>query len=540
MRRLTVAVLTLFSLLPAHAFQVAVTPTALKVKVRVALFDRDLNLKPVPRLAIHVTPSAQGTAATDITTSLDGIAEVELVPGDYKLSTDKPAELFGKAYKWNLTVHVTKADQVVELSNDNAEVSELTAGRAAHVDELVEQFKRVRDAVVIVWTEDAAGDGLIIDKGGLVLTSQNVVTGHKWLAIQIDNTHRVPAEIVSEDEKRNVAVLRFNPAPLKEVAAAKVSSDITSVVEGERAFAIANPLDSAKAMVSGVISRVEDDRVTTDITPHEVGTPLFDSTGTAIGYSKVVNDKFQFVPMASIRDVIADAQKIASTATALPSKLLPVAPDRKYPEEPLLARHDGRWEKDLYSFKIAGFEVDVQTPVALYQYRQEQYVSLQNEHAKLAAKGKGGEPPRKPEHNAYQATLVIVAVPEYKVSFWKSMGDSMATNGRAPTTVRPKTSFSRMRLLCGAKEVEPILPGRYSLNTRSNAYVSFDRGAYFGRYVFAPESIQANCGEVKLELYSVESPSTPTVKTFDPALVKRIEEDFQPFRQMASSSEGTK
>ena len=102
MRRVLLLAASFFCFLPfLLSQQAAVSGPPIRIKIRAALFDRDLNLKPVPRLAITLKPEAAGTPVTAQTT-LDGVAELELPAGAYHLTTDKPAELFGKQYLWDL------------------------------------------------------------------------------------------------------------------------------------------------------------------------------------------------------------------------------------------------------------------------------------------------------------------------------------------------------------------------------------------------------------------------------------------------------
>src|SRR5690349_8319637 len=107
MRRLFFLLACLFAVCSVNG-QTTANTTSLKIKVRAALFDRDLNLKPVPRLAINLQPKAIGATAISAQTSLDGVAEVELTAGTYQLTTSKPAELFGKQYLWDFEIQVTK------------------------------------------------------------------------------------------------------------------------------------------------------------------------------------------------------------------------------------------------------------------------------------------------------------------------------------------------------------------------------------------------------------------------------------------------
>ena len=112
----------------------------------------------------------------------------------------------------------------------------------------------------------------------------------------------------------------------------------------------------------------------------------------------------------------------------------------------------------------------------------------------------------------------------------------MATNNQAPSTYRPKSSFGRLRLLCGDKEVEPILPGKFSIGTGANRWVRVDQSAFYGLYTYTPDVISSACGKVTLEVYSSSQPDKALVKVLDPAQVNRIWQDFEPYRKLQASA----
>ena len=534
MRRAVLLVLFLLCAVVVVFSQQSSVPSApVKIKIRAALFDRDLNLKPVPRLVINLKPKLSGPPLT-IQTSLDGVAELELPPGAYQLTTDKPAELFGKQYLWDLEVKVTKPDQMIELSNDNAKVTDAAAARGAHVDELAEQFKRVRGSVASVWTEDAVDDGFLIDPAGIVFTSHFVVEGHKWIAVQFDGGRRLSAEILVDDETNNVAILRISMEPLKDIFVPPLSLDPGALIEGERVFSIDNSLKRGKVMSTGVISKADAKEIVSDVKFTDLASPLFNSSGTIVGYSRIINKEMHIVPLIEVRDDIARAkQKLAAAATPAPSRLLPVPPPGDFPVDSLLSRHETRWEKDIYAFKLGDFDMELLTPVARYQYQQERYTTAMNQRMKQ----KGGDTTKlqQPEHK-YESVLGIWAHPQMKMAFWKSWGDNMATNNQAPSTYRPKSSFSRLRLLCGDKEVEPILPGKFTIGTGSNRFVRVDQSAFYGLYTYTPDAISSSCGKVTLEVYSASQPDKPLVKVLEPAQVNRVWQDFEPYRKLQAAA----
>src|SRR5215475_1666739 len=144
-----------------------------KLRVRAALYDRDLNLKPVPRLVVKLVPATPGIQALTVQTNLEGVAETEIQVGNYHVVTDSPVELFDKSYRWEFDVTFSRPENTLELSNDNAKATPLAGARDARVDELVYHYKRVKNAVVRIQTEVVTIDGLIVDSAGLVLTAQH-------------------------------------------------------------------------------------------------------------------------------------------------------------------------------------------------------------------------------------------------------------------------------------------------------------------------------------------------------------------------------
>lgn len=533
MRRTVLLVLFLLCALAVVFSQPSPVPSApAKIKIRVALFDRDLNLKPVPRLVISLKPKPSGPPLTAQTT-LDGVAELELPLGAYQLTTDKPAELFGKQYFWDLEVTISKPGQVIELSNDNAKVTDSAAARGAHVDELAEQFKRVRGSVVTVWTEDSAGDGFLIDPAGLVLTSHLVLTGRNWIAVQFDGPRRLQGEVLVDDSQNDVALVRVSNEPLHDIFVPPLSLDPGSLIDGERVFTIDNSYQRGKVMSTGVISKADAKEIVSDVKFTDVASPLFSSSGAVVGYSRVINKGMRIFPLAVLHDDIATAkQKLTAAAAPAPARLLPSPPPGEFPVDALLSRHETRWDKEIYAFKMGDFNVELVTPVARYQYAQERYTAELNQRMKQ--KAGNGTKLQQPEHK-YDPVLGIWAHPELKMAFWKTWGDNMATNNRAPSTYRPKSSFSRLRLLCGDKEVEPVRPGRFGIGTGGNRYAVVDQSALYGSYIYAPDAISPACAKVTIEVYSTAQPSTALVKVLEANQVKRVWQDFEPYRKLQAA-----
>lgn len=87
-----------------------------------------------------------------------------------------------------------------------------------------------------------------------------------------------------------------------------------------------------------------------------------------------------------------------------------------------------------------------------------------------------------------------------------------------------------MRLLCGGKEMTPILPGRAEFDLYDQRERKVDT-TFQGVYEYSPDTVTPACGNVVLEIFSEKDPGTPESKSVDAATVQRVWNDFDPFRQ---------
>jgi hypothetical protein len=127
--------------------------TQIPVKIRVAIVDRDLNPKPVPKARIIVKQANSPTPTRfEMTTDFEGIAKINIHPGTYRLISADPTDFQGKSYNWDVEVTVTESQNSFDLSNDNAQVADL-APPPVVVDSLASIYKKYRNSVVTVLAE---------------------------------------------------------------------------------------------------------------------------------------------------------------------------------------------------------------------------------------------------------------------------------------------------------------------------------------------------------------------------------------------------
>jgi hypothetical protein len=499
-----------------------------KVKVRAALYDRDLNLKPIPHLEIKLVP-ATGAEAVKVQTTLDGVAEAEVPAGKYKVVTDKPVELFDKAYRWEFDVEFAKPENTLELSNDNAKAIPLAGARDARVDELAFQYKRVKDAVVTVWTEHGAYDGAVIDATGLVLTTWRPLEKATWLAVQVDDRRRLAAAMVAGDKEHDIALVRINPSASGALAAAEISADPGALIEGERVFTVEHPnLDKDKKLITGVLSKADASELVADV-KIAYGGVLFNSSGNVVGVGRIVDKKTSVLPIAAAMPAITEAKGKLSAKPPSPDPL-PTLPLDKFPADSLRAPGRDRWEKDTYSFNIGDFFVEFMTPIALFEAARENYAQELKEYGKHS---KGRTPPAEPEYK-YEPVLAIAVVPKTKTPFWENMAANSGNRG-GPVIRRYKTEFDRMRVLCGGKELTPIWPGHVVAGGGYGRGVVVVDESSMGRYVFTHDALSPQCGKVSLEIYAAKDPEHPLEKVLDDAMVTRLWQDFEPYRKQLAA-----
>src|SRR5258708_36761508 len=111
-------------------------------------------------------------------------------------------------------------------------------------------------------------------------------------------------------------------------------------------------------------------------------------------------------------------------------------------------------------------------------------------------------------------------MPQAKEGFGSALGRSFNVNSTAK--LKFKTDFQRMTLLCGSKEVEPILPGRVPVTVSvRNQAAKMDDSTYKGAYLFSPEAVNPDGGVFKLGIYSSKS-EDPGFKTHDDESAQHI------------------
>jgi hypothetical protein len=326
----------------------------------------------------------------------------------------------------------------------------------------------------------------------------------------------------------------------------------TPAEEGERVFTIGSPLHQSKILTTGIVSKVEDRAIISDINinPGNSGGPLFNSQGTVIGITTFGEKERRVGPgvagvvrIEQALPLIDDARGLLATSEKPSPDLLQMEPNDRFPIDALKeSASEKKFKYDPYVFGVGDYDLAVITPV--FKYR------------KLAARIEAGRQKNKRNQKStaaqgtfeplddlkdweeytgeYDPTLLIQATPKLVEGFWSAFGRGMAaSHGYAPgpASLHFKTDFYKMRLFCGDREILPIWPGKAEhVLTVNNEAVRVTDATFDGLYEFPFDAIRPDCGKVTLNIYSEKDPNKPKVKKLDEKTIETVYKDFAPYR----------
>ncbi|MBV9821390.1 MAG: trypsin-like peptidase domain-containing protein [Actinobacteria bacterium] len=206
----------------------------------------------------------------------------------------------GVGYWLSERAHAVLTDPNVKLSKTDTPANR-PPGSVADI------AKRVSPAVVSIDVRTAdtagAGSGVVIDKGGYILTNNHVVAFAASPTIRVVFTDRssAPAKVVGTDPRNDLAVIKVDKTGL--TVASLGDSDKLAV--GDPVVAIGNPLGLRGTVTAGIVSALKRplrlpgengepdaviDAVQTDasINPGNSGGALVDAAGAVVGINTAI------------------------------------------------------------------------------------------------------------------------------------------------------------------------------------------------------------------------------------------------------------
>ncbi len=505
----------------------------------VSVLDADGHRIPVPRHALLISDNPSTAPPRRVVTSPDGTAQLPLRPGNYTVESDHPFVLAGHTYEWMRTLDVAAGrDATLELTMANATVGAATADVLREPEKTASAPALRADAILnawqastfALWTPLAHGGGFLADATGLVATSARAIGDGRAVEVQISQTLKVPGVVVLADAARDVAILRVHPSAVDGVRPVPLACDapMDPVVGADRErYMIDVPMFGAREVSESFVSI------------GGAGGPVFAGDGQAVGLSSPAGptDARQ---RADVRVVGRDAvcQVLASTrerlsAAALPDATrLPIEPSRRSAAPSVGAgAAAGAFTLGPYQLSSQDFDITFLTPPVLAAARAKRdWTGGRAEE--LNGRRVATEFEQWDDYVADAPPLLYVRVtPRLVEGFWMKVarGAASTQGAQIPPIKRLRPGFSRMRLLCANREVTPVHPFR--IQARVTETEAIDEGFY----VFDPAALGPDCGAVSIVLSSVKDPDKTETRVVDPALVRRVSEDFAAARAGAGN-----
>ena len=242
--------------------------------------------------------------------------------------------------------------------------------------------------------------------------------------------------------------------------------------------------------------------------------------------------------------VLAQARKKMKDASLPSARLLPVEPSDPYPLDALKEMSKpAKIDRKPYIFTMGGFDVALITPVLQYEVDGE--VDRTAAHEKEKRTNKRGESshdtfePLQDLHEwseyigEYKPVLHVQAAPQLRETFLSTLGRQLVPAVVAyagGSRMKFRADFYRMKLLCGAKEIEPIQPGKAATVVNAHdSFVNVTDATYVGIYSYPADAISPSCGKVTLQIFSEKDPEKYESKDLDQKSINRVWNDFKPY-----------
>jgi hypothetical protein len=499
------------------------------VRIRVSVLTADQRQVPVGRHVLLISDEPVSATPRRVVTSADGTAEIRLRPGTYVAESDRAFVLDSRAYEWvhPFTVGAGK-ETTVDLTSTNATVNVAPAGGAdveappASASEAsVSLLNAWQASVFELWSAHAHASGFLADETGLVVTSLRALEQSGPVEVQLSSTAKVAGVPVVADESTDVAVIRVHPTVVAGLRPVPIACEAASAVSG------GTGRDADRYVITAPMFGAKDADSSLTVPATGAGGPVMSADGRAIGLSSPVDDGLRR-GVVDVRIVPADRICAALTAAraqpgAAPPDAahLPVEPPRAAaPAGPTTAT--GTPILSSHQLTTSDFDVTFLTPALLARVaarrdftggRQDDFSGV-----RVAADFENwteyvdGAPP----------LLYVRVTPRLVEGFWMKLARGAASTQGAsiPPIKRLRPGFSRMRLVCGGREVTPVHPFRIQ------APVSDTEAIEEGFYAFDPEALGPGCGSASIVLSSVKDPDKAETRAIDPAILRQVAADF--------------
>ena len=152
---------------------------------------------------------------------------------------------------------------------------------------------------------EGAGSGVVIDKQGRIVTNYHVIEDARQIQVTLFDGTSYEAEVLGIDRNTDVAVLRVGASA--ESLHPVVFGDSSSLLVGQRVYAIGNPFGLERTLSTGIIASLNRQlpspmrnrrmehmiQIDADINPGNSGGPLLNTSGQMIGINQAIASRTQ-------------------------------------------------------------------------------------------------------------------------------------------------------------------------------------------------------------------------------------------------------
>jgi S1-C subfamily serine protease len=293
-------------------------PVLLVILILTAFYYLSTRFMPTGALAglVHHGPALDGATQSSISGPL----------GNFTLSEASAAPAFDTEEQQNIAVYKRALPSVVNITS--------TA--------------MMQDFFYRPVPVQGQGSGFILDKEGHILTNNHVIDNAQLVEVTLFDKKKYKATVVGVDKNHDLALLQIKDAANLQPA---TLAESTSLVVGQRVYAIGNPFGFSGTMTRGIISAIRsvamptgnkiEDAIQTDasVNPGNSGGPLLNSRGEVIGITTLIASNPNggadqsagigfAIPIQTAKAVLDDFAKYGrARRPSLDIQTIPIGPD---------------------------------------------------------------------------------------------------------------------------------------------------------------------------------------------------------------------
>lgn len=197
----------------------------------------------------------------------------------------------------------TKFINSIENGEDKLKVIEIKNEDRGNSIKLPGDTESILDSVVVIYSEDGHGSGVVISKDGYIVTAAHVISGFREVNIRMYDETEVKGKVIRVNTEKDLALIKVDNSNFKYL---EIHKDRESI--GKDIYVIGAPLsqDLSYSVSKGILSgyrNIDDLRLIqtdTNINPGNSGGPLLNINGKVIGIVswKIVADGFEGLAFA--------------------------------------------------------------------------------------------------------------------------------------------------------------------------------------------------------------------------------------------------